>query len=258
MARAADQFRSSDVTFWGLAALVAWGVAVFAANVSGIVPASVFGVLHASRLDGGTVNQVRTELADLRIETARMRRENSLLLQRFDLAEQARSEVTRRVGALEVSVPRILEGQPAPTPVDSSLTASVIDGTTLSFEADGGSVRVQQRPLVPMRQAVQAPVSLAGDAPEVRPSGEFGVALGFPIHVEEAEAQWQNLLANVGTLLIGLWPVTADLEGSDGRMVIAGPIATRTDAETLCGRMSTVGIPCKPVPFEGDPLPLLN
>ena len=258
MARAADQFRSSDVTFWGLAALAAWGVAVLAANVSGIVPAGAFAALHASRLEGGTVNQLRAQLAELKLESDRMRRENNLLLQRFDLAEQARSEVTRRVGALEVSLPQIVERLPERIAVDGSVTASITDGTALSFEADGGSVRVQQRPLVPMRQAAPAPAVETGPASATRPAGEFGVALGFPVKAEDAEAQWQNLLANVGTLLIGLWPVTAEVEDSDGRLIVAGPIATRTEADTLCGRVSRVGIPCAPVRFEGDPLPLLN
>jgi hypothetical protein len=69
------------------------------------------------------------QVADLQAEAVRMRRENNLLLQRFDLAEQGRSEVTRRVGALEVSVPQIIERLPeADVRSTDSVTASILDG----------------------------------------------------------------------------------------------------------------------------------
>ena len=259
MARAADQFRSSDITVWGIVALLCWGVAVLSANLSALVPAGIFAGLHASRLEGATVNQLRSQVVQLEAESQRMRRENSLLLQRFDLAEQARGEVTRRVGALEVSLPQVLERLPETATIDRSATASIVEGQSMSFEAEGGSVSVVQKPLIaiqagrvapPMAETTNVEQALVGDA--------FGVALGFPITTADAEVQWQSLTAKVGTLLLGLWPVLADSEGSDGKIVVAGPVATRSQAAELCDRMDRVGIPCEPVPFEGEPLPLLN
>lgn len=244
------------MTFWGIAALSAWAMAVLLANISGIIPPAVYGALHASRLETGTLSQIRGEVVALQREADRIKRENGLLLQRFDMAERARAEVTRRVGSLEVSVPQIIERLPERVAVDSSVTASVGGGKAMSFDADGGSVRVEQKPLLPIRRGNVAdidptfPVQSLGDS--------FGVALGFPVQPEDAEAQWQNLLANVGTLLIGLWPVTADIEGGDGQLIVAGPIATKTDAAVLCERLGKVGIPCEPVAFVGEPLPLLN
>ena len=255
MAKAADQFRSSDVTIWGVVALVCWGFAVLAANASGLVPASAFAALHASRLDGGTLNQVRMQVADLQAEAVRMRRENNLLLQRFDLAEQGRSEVTRRVGALEVSVPQIIERLPGAMSIDSSVTASILEGNQQTFDAEGGSVTVEQRPLVAIRPQAAAP---AKAKPAPVSSDTIGIAVGFPVATEDAEAQWQALLAKVGTLLLGLWPVLAETEDGSGRLVVAGPLPSRAQASELCGRMSQVGIPCEIVPFVGEPLPLLN
>ena len=86
----------------------------------------------------------------------------------------------------------------------------------------------------------------------------YGIALGFPIEEADGDVQWQGMMAKVGTLLIGLWPVLADVEGSDGKMVIAGPIASQSQAAELCGRLVKVGIPCEPTPFKGSPLPMLN
>jgi hypothetical protein len=256
VAKAADQFRSTDVTTWGIVAIACWGIAVLAANVSGLVPTSALAGLHASRLEGGTIDQIRLQVADLQAEATRMRRENNLLLQRFDLAERARNEVTQRVGALEVSVPRIIERLPEAVPIDDSVTASILDGKALSFDAEGGSVTVAQRPLVAIQPRQAA--SLGDHRPAPVSPDAIGIALGFPVAAEEAEAQWQALLAKVGTLLLGLWPVLAETENGDGRLVVAGPLASQAQASELCGRMSQVGIPCELVPFVGEALPILN
>jgi len=40
--------------------------------------------------------------------------------------------------------------------------------------------------------------------------------------------------------------------------MIAGPLPSETQAAELCGRLDRVGIPCEPVPFKGEPLPMLN
>jgi hypothetical protein len=260
LAKAADQFRSSDVTVWGVVALCCWGFAVLSANVSGLLPGNMLAALHASRLEGGTVNQLRAQVAAVEAETSRMRRENNLLLQRLDVAAEAQSAVTQRVGALEVSLPAIVERLPESVAIDDSVTASISGGKPLSFEADGGSVTVEQKPLVAITTGVQ-PIpggSEVADDAQVADGSAYGVALGFPIEPADGEVQWQGLMGKVGTLLIGLWPVLGEVEGSNGKIVVAGPIVSEAQAAELCGRLEKVGIPCKPAPFKGDPLPMLN
>lgn len=257
MAKAADQFKSSDVTMWGIVALSCWAFAVLAANLSAIVPPSVFAAMHASRLDGGTLNQLRTQVANLDTEAARVKRENNQLLQRFALNEETAGLVTRRVGALEVSLPRLIEAQNQAGSIDSAVTGSIGDGRVVTFEADGGSVAVQQKPLlpgdvlvVPAAQPIPAEIASSRDA--------MGVALAFPVDAADAEAQWQGFQATVGTLLIGLAPVLAPPDGTDKRQMIAGPLTTTSRAAELCGRLERVGIPCKPAPFVGEPVKLLD
>ena len=257
MAKASEHFRASDVTLWGIVALSCWGAAVLLANVSAIVPSSIFAGLHASRLEGGTVGQVRTQLVALAEETKRMRSENNLLLQRFDRAEEATRAATQRIGALEVSIPATLETRTGSTSVgiDRMPTASIGDENAVSFDADGGSVSVVQKPLVTDNALDTA------TTPDVAPlvnADAYGLALGFPVREEDAEAQWQSLSAKVGTLLLGLAPLLQDIEGEDGKRIIAGPVTDRAQAEQLCVRMDRVGIPCEPQPFSGEPLPLLN
>ena len=255
MAKAADLFRSSDVTRWGIVALVAWSAAVLLANISALVPADALGALHASRLEGGTMNQLRAQVAEIRSESDRMRRENNLLLQRFVMAEEAQGDVTRRVGALESTVPELAARVPETAIVDDSVTASIFEGETMNFDAEGGTVSVTQKPMAGMEGGVSS--TERPEVPAAADGSRFGIALGFPVAPDESEGQWQELLAKVGTLLIGLWPVTTDAE-TGGKTIIAGPRAGETQAAELCGRLDRVGIPCKPVPFRGEPLPLLN
>ncbi len=257
MAKASEQFRASDVTLWGIVALCCWGGAVLLANVSAIVPSSVFSALHASRLDGSTVAQLRTQVATLGDEAKRMRAENNLLLQRFDRAEEVNKDAMRRIGALEVSMPNAIEtrtGSAGPG-IDRMPTASIGENA-ISFDAQGGSVSVVRKPLVQdMPQIEQMPEAVAAPRTD---SSAYGLALGFPIAPDDAEAQWQSLAAKVGTLLLGLAPLLQDVDGQDGKIIVAGPVTDRAQAEQLCIRMDRVGIPCEPKPFQGEPLPLLN
>jgi len=258
LTKASEHFRASDVTLWGIVALCCWGGAVFLANVSAVIPTSVFAGLHASRLDGATVTQLRTQVASLTEESKRMRTENNLLLQRFDRTEEANREVVRRVGALEVSVPVALEGQSGSSGVgiDRMPTASIGDGNAVSFDAQGGSVSVVQKPLLIESPQIALP-AIEVEVPAAN-ADSFGLALGFPVAEDDAEAQWQSLSAKVGTLLLGLAPLLQDVEGEAGKRIVAGPVNDREAAEQLCLRMDKVGIPCEPQPFQGAPLPLLN
>lgn len=232
---------------------------MLSANLSALVPASVLGALHASRLEGGTINQLRSQVAELEQESQRMRRENNVLLQRFTMAEQASGEVTRRVGALEVTVPQLLDRTVGGPQIDQSMTGSIGEGEILSFEAEGGSVSVQQKPLVvPAQQGLREDSSTQAEQPAVFTADAYGLALGFPVEMEDAEAQWQSLTAKVGTLLIGMAPLLAPVDGSTGQQIVAGPLGSRSEAEELCSRMDRVGIPCVPASYEGEVLPLLN
>ncbi len=264
------EFRAGDVTVWGMITLGIWAVAVLGANISGMVPQSAFAALHASRLDGGTLNQLRSQVATLEEEAARMRRENNQLLQRFAMNEDAAGAVTRRVGALEASVPKILEEQrvalSSPQAIDPTATGSITSGKVLTFEVEGGSVAVRQKPLGPMGEPkfsivplddsmpaeIQRPAEVAASTPAL------GVALGFPIDAGDAEAAWQELLARAGDTLNGLTPLLAPADARGSRRIVAGPATDAFAAQELCSRLDAIGTPCEPAPFTGDPMPLLN
>lgn len=260
--KAAEQFRSVDVTKWGITALVVWGMAVLSANLSGLVPQGVLASLHASRIEGATMNQLRAQVAALQDEAARAKRDSTELLARFNMNEDSTSSVTKRVGALEVSIPRLVEQQLSSAniqKVDPTATGSI--DTPITFEVDGGSVEVRQIPLTAGSPEVKfRAVPLAAAMPdEISPNGStMGIGLGFPVHPEDAEPAWQEMLADAGTMLIGLKPVLGAADGTTDKLIIAGPLTDKASALDLCKRLDQQGIPCQALPYAGEPMPMLN
>ncbi|WP_224702230.1 hypothetical protein [Devosia aquimaris] len=262
MAKASEQFRQSDVTTWGIVALVLGGIAVLGANVSAIVPSTILGGLHKTRIEGASVDQLRRQVADLRDQTNQLRRENGVLATRFALAEQQGNQVVQRVGALEVSLPRILESTASGQRIDrSSMTASI--GQALVYDADGGSVKITREPMPELAAASPAPVETEQPLPEpVAPVAvaaapnlaAFGIALGSPVSFEQAPETWRDLSMKLGPLLFGLAPLLTDEPNSDEKRIVVGPISQLSEATALCTRLERISISCLPMPFDGTPL----
>jgi hypothetical protein len=254
LAKASEQFRQSDVTRWGLVALVAGGLAVFGANVSAMLPAGILSGLHKTRIEGASVDQLRAQVADLSEQTLQLRRDNAMLAARFALEERDGDETVRRVGALEVSLPRLLEDLPAGAFIDqSSITSSIGTNQTLIYDADGGSVAIQQRPITDIMPPIVDPQQTASVGGEARRTG-FGIAIGSTTTAETAANDWQELSMKLGPLMLGLEPVLADEADSVEKRILVGPFNQLTEATALCQRLEQVSIACMPMPYEGTPL----
>jgi hypothetical protein len=252
LARASDQVRSSDVTLWGVIALVCGGLAVLSANVSAVIPRNVLAGLHASRLDGATIGQLRAQVANLQADTARLQQENTVLASRFALTEQQNGSMIRRIGALEVSLPNALENA-RDGGIDATATASIGDGAPVTFEAEGGSVTVQQTAMPPLVTTTTEAVSASTSAAPSLDPDAVGVALGAPVTVADAPAAWRMITGKVGTLLIGLAPLLGDRGDGTGAHLVAGPLDPAA-AGTLCRQLALVGIACSPAPYRGAPI----
>tara|TARA_R110002051_G_scaffold110663_2_gene183166 strand:+ start:289 stop:1062 length:774 start_codon:yes stop_codon:yes gene_type:complete len=255
LAKASAQFRQSDVTSWGIIALVCGGIAVMGANISAVIPTSVLGGLHKTRIEGASLDQLRLQVAELREQTMQLKRDNTVLTTRFALAEQQGNAVQQRVGSLEVSLPRLLELQPPGPAVDRTAVTAAI-GDAQVFEADGGSVTVRRQPMAGATGAGSQPLpEIVDGASLAAPNAmAFGMALGAAIPAEQALGAWNDLSLKLGPLLFGLSPLLADAaDGSDKRIVV-GPIADLSEVTALCGRLERISIACLPVPFTGTPL----
>jgi hypothetical protein len=260
LAKASEQFRQSDVVAWGIVALVCATLAVFGSNVSLLVPQSVIGGLHQPRVAGASIETLRQQVAELREETTRLKRENEVLVSRFAMQERSGNEVIRRVGALEVTVPRMLEGLPVGALVDrSTFTSSIGANETLTFDTEGGSVAVRQSalpqatapsaPSQPLPAIVQPQTALA-----VPNESAYGIAVGAPVPFEQTPALWNDLTIKLGPLLFGLSPLVIDEANGNDKRIVVGPIAALSEARSLCERFERVSIACIPMPYTGTPL----
>lgn len=262
MAKASEQFRQSDVTVWGVVALVCVALAVFGSNIALLVPQSIIGGLHQPRVAGSSIETLRREVLDLREETIRLKRENELLVTRFSMQERSGNDITRRVGALETTVPHILESLPTGAAVDrSNLTASIGAGQTLTFETEGGSVAVRQSAMPQataaetVGQPLPAPVSSREAAAMAMPNeNAYGIAVGAAVPFEQTPALWSDLTLKLGPLLFGLSPLVVDQANGDDKRIVVGPIAELAEARALCQRFERVSIACIPMPYSGTPL----
>lgn len=148
MAQKIMKTEQSDVTFWAVIALVTGGVAVLSTTLGALIPANIFGSLHTSRLSGGTLNQLRAQVENLHIEQTEILNVTSQLRSQFSLSERNRNNVSQRVGALETSIPLLLEVVPYGAEIDPfSITASVDENTSGPYDVEGGSVSLTQSPL---------------------------------------------------------------------------------------------------------------
>lgn len=250
MAQISEQFRQSDITVWGIAALVCAGLAVLSANAAGLVPSSALNALHTPRNDAASLAQLRQQVVELRTETAQLRRQNEILTTRFSLQEQSGNEVVRRVGALEVAMPELSENRPFGVNIDRSVTtASIGVNASQQFSADGGTVVVRQSPL---QQPLPAPIQTASAA-----SGAdvgYAVAIGSSFAAGQAAAQWHNFEVRLGSMLIDMTPLVSDGSGAGQQRLIIGPIQQMSAARDLCLRLEQMEIACSPTSYSGAPL----
>lgn len=262
LARASEQFRQSDVTIWAIVALGCSALAVFGSNISLLVPQSIIGGLHQPRVASASIETLRMQVSNLMTETTKLKNDNASLLSRFTMQERTSNDAVRRIGALEVTVPSIVESLAEGTPVDrSNLTASVNSNETLTFDADGGSVAVRQSTLPEARQPVPvpnqplpAPITQQQTSPTNPAPNAYGVAVGAAVPATGTDALWSDLTLKLGPLLFGLVPLVADTTDGTAKHIVVGPISSVAEARSLCERFERISIACVPSPYSGVPL----
>ncbi|HHG89966.1 MAG TPA: hypothetical protein ENJ90_05755 [Devosia sp.] len=187
MANRKSSIEQSDVTFWGIGALAFGGLAVLSATLGAVLPQSLWVGLHANRLEGGNLNQLRAEVSRLHDQQVQLRRQASQLRSRLVTSERKRGDMVQRVGALESSIPMLLEVVPPGTEIDrSALTASISEpeNDTISFEAEGGTVTLTRRPLF---ESAEPEVSSAQPLPQ--PLSVAPAPVQFPEAGQGAEGE---------------------------------------------------------------------
>jgi len=248
LGRSSQQVVQSDVTAWGIAALVCGAVAVLAANVGGLLPGAFVSTLHATRAQGGNLSQLRAEIVQTQAAAEAVASATRTLQTRFDLIDRTSTELMRRVVAVEQSVPLLVEALPAGSDIDRSLLTASIGPSADSLEAvDGGLMALNRIPLFPETVAADRP-----SQPLPARAETFAIVLGTGQDRAWAQARWDTLLDQMGPLLLGLEPRFVD--GDTGISMLAGPFAAEDGAQTICERLADVGSDCTVGLFEGEPL----
>jgi hypothetical protein len=197
---------------------------------------------------------LRAQVAALTADAAKLRDTNRELAKRISLADSANGDVTRRVGALEVSIPSLLEAVPLGADIDRSvLTSSIGEKPGQSFDAEGGSVTVRHEPL--STAAVFNQAAPEGQAlPPILPQAPvYGIAIGPQVNAGNVGATWSDLVLKLGPLVAGYDPLMAG-DGTGQSHLVAGPIADIAAAAALCKKLEAVAVACLPVPYDGSPV----
>ncbi|WP_029039868.1 hypothetical protein [Cucumibacter marinus] len=258
-----------DFMRWGVAAVASVALAVMSTNLAAYLPENWLVGLHATRIETGNMVGMKAEVDRMRIELARAERTNAVLNTRVSLMEDNRTNFARRVGALELSIPMLLESLPPDADLDYNLLTAAIGEDLLSEtrEVEGGILVVKRSPMFPSEEELAAanaartqPMPDSLDA--VRgPLREFdghsvGLVIGAPVAPGDAPAAWQAIRQDVGGLLIGLDPLLDPKLSEEGETrLIAGPVASLAEAERLCAEIGRAELQCSTADYAGVSLP---
>ncbi len=270
-----DKFRQADVTFWGSVALACAGIAVISANISAALPPRLMAGLHATRLERGNLDALSAEVASLQDEVLRARQENGRMMAMITTASKGQTDIAKRVGSLEDTLPALLESPKGSqfAGIDTSaVTASIGSGVTHSQQVEGGSVTYSIEPLFAEPSTTESTTAMTTDGgaeaseqpmpdtavppPDLEriSTDSYGMAMGPAVAIPDAYLAWVDIRNKVGALLMGMDPILGD--GHDGgyRLVV-GPVEAVSQAEDLCKRINSAGVPCLPAPYDGYALP---
>ncbi len=121
-----NQFRQSDMRLWGFVAVAALTTMLVFSSASLLLPSGWNNSLKETPDNLGSLAQVQSELRSIRMEFAALKRESNVADSRLNLGEESNSFVSKRVRALEASIPILLEALPPGAQVDKNLiTASI-------------------------------------------------------------------------------------------------------------------------------------
>lgn len=243
-----EEPHSRDVFRWGIAALACTGLAVFSANIAGFIPAGFLNGLHASRVDGTNLNQLRTLVADMRQANNEISSQYRALLIRLNLLDDDNGAAIRRLAAVEKSLPLLIESLPLSTDIDRSLlTASITAVAGEVYDVEGGSMVVRYSPLFDGIAETELPDQPL--PPVIEPMASTVAPQAIAVL-----GSYDAIIASAGALLLGTSPLM-DEDQSGGERVVFGPLPDTASALMLCDRLERLDLVCEPAAYEGLAIP---
>ncbi|WP_417581569.1 hypothetical protein [Pelagibacterium sp.] len=257
----------TEIAHWGVAAIVCGSIAIASINLSALLPANALGGLHTPFRDGANYYQMRSQLAELAEDRTRIMAQYRALLARFNVLDDNGGEAITRLGALEKSLPLLIESLPLTSDIDRSLlTASIADAAEEIYQFDGSKMVVRYSPLfegaVPTPAADQPmPPLLVPTAPPASTTTRVdvtalqGIAVGPDVTLADSPALYAEISATAGMLLLGTAPLAVESSQPDYSRIVLGPLPDLPSAEALCARIVRLDLTCEPAPYAGTSLP---
>ncbi|TDQ66278.1 hypothetical protein ATL17_0270 [Maritalea mobilis] len=164
-----NKFTQSDMRLWGLVAIASLTTMLVFSSASLLLPQGWSNMLKETPNNLGTIAQVQSELRAMRIEFAAMKRESNVADSRLTLGEESNSFVSKRVRALEASIPILLEALPPGAQLDKSLiTASINEANGEEIIRVDDDLKVARSYLFEtLPLAESAPPELQQELPEI-------------------------------------------------------------------------------------------
>ncbi|MGN6099545.1 MAG: hypothetical protein ACTHOR_00220, partial [Devosia sp.] len=193
MARPRDQFRRSDVTFWGMAAAISCALALLSANLSVLLPPAMFGSLHgtpplrptetmppdnaAEAALSQRIGALETALSSLTRQQADLAATGARLATRISDAGQGQTVLAQRIGALEETVPQLralIATRPADDP---AIVTGAIGTPQRGFSPASGPVGSDEGSASSAPSSSGSPTALAWAGPALTIASAAGQAL---------------------------------------------------------------------------------
>ncbi|AVX04677.1 hypothetical protein MXMO3_02157 [Maritalea myrionectae] len=164
-----NQFKQSDMRLWGVVAVTALTTMLVFSSAGLLLPKGWNNILKETPNNLGTLAQVQSELRAMRMEFAAIKRESNVADSRLNLGEESNSFVSKRVRALEASIPILLEALPPGAQVDKNLITASINQANgeeiIRFDDDLKVSRSYLFENLPL--AERAPPEMQQDLPEI-------------------------------------------------------------------------------------------
>ncbi|WP_027835357.1 hypothetical protein [Maritalea myrionectae] len=164
-----NQFKQSDMRLWGFVAVTALTTMLVFSSAGLLLPKGWNNILKETPNNLGTLAQVQSELRAMRMEFAAIKRESNVADSRLNLGEESNSFVSKRVRALEASIPILLEALPPGAQVDKNLiTASINQANGEEIIRLDDDLKVSRSYLFEnLPLAERAPPEMQQDLPEI-------------------------------------------------------------------------------------------
>ena len=185
-------------------------------------------------------------------------------------AEATTEPAAAAPAAVAIIAPKILNGTTTDETVSSQLPGPagdtpagrppVSDLVTGSLPVPPPAAPAKRLPKVTVLSprapaAGQAPVATQAKVIAVpERAGPVGLYLGGDATLDEARANWM-VSSSKNAALASLEPrvVATDAYGSQSYRLVAGPVATRAEAQKVCAELKAAGVSCRVGGFAGQP-----